>query len=111
MYDFTLEAVDHEEDLAILRALFTKPEKLRPAGTPATVTEDAAKRIGQLALSLQARGVDPHRVAHFLMQILVCLFAEDVALLPNRVFSHLLAFSAHHPERFPALVSELFHTP
>jgi hypothetical protein len=35
--------------------------------------------------------VDPKRAAHYLVQLLFCLFAEDVQLLPNRVYSKMVA--------------------
>ncbi len=108
VYAFSLEELDREENLATLRSLFTDPDRLRPELTREHVTEQAAVRFGELALSLQARGIDPHRVAHFLVQILFCLFAEDVGLLPNKVFSKLLALSARHPDAFPQQIQELF---
>lgn len=108
IYAFSLAELDQEENLAILRALFTDPERLRPEVTREHVTEQAAARFGELALSLQSRGVEPHRAAHFLVQILFCLFAEDIGLLPNKLFSKLLGLSVRHPEAFPTQVQELF---
>ncbi|MDQ3523843.1 MAG: transposase, partial [Chloroflexota bacterium] len=61
-------------------------------------TEEAAKRFGQIAQGLQARGENPHAVAHFLVQALFCLFAEDIGLLPRRVFSRLLDFGKQNPK-------------
>lgn len=97
VYRFTLAELDRAENLAILRALFTEPERLRPARTVESVTEEAAARFARLALALQDRGVEPHQAAHFLVQVLFCLFAEDVGLLPNKVFSRLLEFARRRP--------------
>ena len=66
---------------------------LRPDTTLEAVTKEAAERFGHLSASLQARGVDPHQAAHFLVQLLFCLFAEDVGLLPKGLFKDLLARS------------------
>lgn len=108
VHAFTLAELDKEENLAVLRALFTDPDRLRPELTREHVTEQAAARFGDLSLRLQGRGVDPHRAAHFLVQILFCLFAEDVGLLPNKILSKLLTLSLHHPEAFPGQVRALF---
>jgi hypothetical protein len=87
IHRITLPELDEADNLAKLRWLFTEPKRFRPHTTPASVTEEAAERFGKVALSLQDRGVEPRRAAHFLVQLLFCLFAEDVELLPNRVFS------------------------
>ena len=108
VYRFTLAELDRAENLAILRALFTEPERLRPARTVESVTEEAAERFARLALALQDRGVESHQAAHFLVQVLFCLFAEDVGLLPNKVFSRLLEFARRRPELFAPKVEELF---
>lgn len=108
VYAFTLDELDQPEKLDVLRALFTSPERLRPETPVTTITEDAAARFGRLAIKLQDRGVEPQRAAHFLVQVLFCLFAEDVRLLPSHIFSKLLAFSARHPEQFAQQIEELF---
>jgi hypothetical protein len=89
VYAFSLADLDEPEHLAVLRALWTDPNRLRPDTTPEAVTKEAAERFGELSASLQARGVDPHTAAHFLVQLLFCLFAEDVGLLPKGLFPDL----------------------
>jgi hypothetical protein len=56
--------------LEVLRALFTDPDRLKPTRTTTQVTEAAAREFAKLASSLQERGEDPERAAHFLMRIL-----------------------------------------
>ena len=94
----------------LLRQVFTDPEALRPGITVEGVTEEAARQFGAIALGMHQRGVDPHRAAHFLMQLLFCLFAEDVKLLPNTVFSKMVAFGQRNPERFTAEATDLLAT-
>jgi len=65
--------------IEVLRALFNAPARLEPDRSTADVTEKAALEFATLADSLRARGVDPQRAAHFLMRLLFCLFAEDMA--------------------------------
>jgi len=102
-----LDGLADPANLATLRAVFTDPHSLKPRQTVVAVTEEAAERFGVLAGALHARGVDPHRAAHFLVQILFCLFAEDVGLLPKGLFSRLLAFSARRPDEFSAQMDAL----
>ncbi|MGB3327306.1 MAG: DNA methyltransferase [Thermomicrobiales bacterium] len=107
VYEIDLATFAEPESLRILRAVFTDPDALRPTQTVAAVTEEAARRFGQVAIGLHARGHAPHDVAHFLMQLLFCLFAEDVSLLPNKVFARILAFGQQHPDQFTAQVRDL----
>jgi hypothetical protein len=92
----------------LLRAAFTDPEKLRPGTTRQQVTKEAAERFSQLAHQLQSKGYDPQRVAHFLNRLIFCMFAEDVGLLPNRIFTKLATASAAHPEAFESNAKQLF---
>jgi type II restriction/modification system DNA methylase subunit YeeA len=94
--------------LEVLRAVFTDPARLRPDRSAADVTEMAAAEFATLADSLRARGVDPQRAAHFLMRLLFCLFAEDIGLLPPKLFSVLLERTRHRPAEFKARLAQLF---
>ncbi|MGI8977579.1 MAG: type IIL restriction-modification enzyme MmeI, partial [Thermomicrobiales bacterium] len=94
----TLAAFTEPDNQRLLKGLFENPQALKPDLDRQIVTEEAAKRFGQIAQGLQARGEDPHAVAHFLVQALFCLFAEDIGLLPRRVFSRLLDFGKQNPK-------------
>jgi REP element-mobilizing transposase RayT len=103
-----LKDFDKPESLALFRRLFTNPESFRPTVTPEKVTEEVAKSIASLARSLQSRGHEPHAAAHFLMKCMFCLFAEDVNLLPNKLFSRLLTVWHNQPSELAARLTELF---
>jgi hypothetical protein len=90
VHSFTNDEIPKPESLSRLRALFENPDFFKPTKTTRTVTEEVAKNFATLATSLRERGVDPHRAAHFLMKLLFCLFAEDVGLLPNNVFTTII---------------------
>src|SRR5215211_6444349 len=107
VYAFSLADLDEPENLAVLKALWTDPNRLRPDTTPESVTKEAAERFGRLSASVQARGVAPQQAAHFLVQLLFCLFAEDVGLLPRGLFTDLLARSVRQPDRFTARIEAL----
>ena len=92
----------------LLKNAFSNPERLRPGITRLMVTKDAAESFSQLAHHLQAKGFDPQRVAHFLNRLIFCMFAEDVELLPNQIFTKLATASVAHPESFEANARQLF---
>jgi type II restriction/modification system DNA methylase subunit YeeA len=107
VHEFTVDELDQPEKLELLRWLFLDPDRLRPKRTVQQVTEEAAERFARITLGLRDRGADPHQTAHFMVQLLFCLFAEDVGLLPNRVFTRLARLSADHPDHFPRQIEEL----
>ncbi len=107
VHRFDLAGLSDPVNLRVLRAVFTEPLSLRPRRTAQAVTEDAAQRFGALAGALHGRGVPPEAAAHFLVQLLFCLFAEDTGLLPKGLFGELLAGSARAPDRFPARAAAL----
>ena len=103
-----LAAPDPSGALAVLRAVFTAPEELRPTARRAELTETAAAHFAELAQGLRARGHDPERVAHFLDRLLFCLFAEDVGLLPAGLLTRLADATRDRPDTFTRAVGELF---
>lgn len=94
--------------LEVLRAVFTNPELLRLNRTTNSVTEAAAREFATLAESLRQRGEDPEATAHFLMRLLFCLFAEDIGLLPERLFTTLVERTHTRPAEFTTRLGLLF---
>lgn len=84
------------------------PEALRPSGTRHELTEEAARQFAGLARQLWAEGYDPHRVAHFLNKLIVCMFAEDAGLLPAGLIRRLADNTKRAPARFVAGLRDLF---
>ncbi|MBU1565126.1 MAG: hypothetical protein KJ630_05805 [Proteobacteria bacterium] len=74
----------------MLAWLFTDPEKLKPEKSTAAITREASGSFADLAQKMRERGGDGQQVAHFLVQCLFCMFAEDEDLLPGRVFTTIL---------------------
>ncbi len=94
----------------ILKWVFTDPEKLRPEKSTAAITRDAAIQFASIAKAIRERGQDGQEVAHFLVQCLFCMFAEDEKLLPDRAFTKLLKSAASDPQRAANRLSVLFKT-
>ncbi len=91
-----------------LRDAFLDPEKFRPQKTREAVTVDAARAFADIAQKLRDARYDPRQVAHFLNKMVFCLFAEDIDLLPERIFADILEESAKNPDRFRGMLGDLF---
>lgn len=107
MYEIPLAEMDTPRNIEIMRWLFHDPERLRPGTTSEDITAEVAERLAGVAQNLRARGLDPMAVARFLDRIVFCLFAEDVGLLPPRLFSQIVEKS-RDAEHFARLISQLF---
>ncbi len=108
VHRFTLDDLGEAKGISLLRAILHEPDVLHPRRTVQAVTEAAAGQFAGLAAALESRGVDPRRAAHFLVQILFCLFAEDTGLLPAGLFTRLIHTSVERPDRFSARLEALF---
>jgi type II restriction/modification system DNA methylase subunit YeeA len=104
-------ALDDLRDAAIrekLKWVFSDPEKLKPGKTRQALTEQAAGEFANLAQRLRDHGHKSEAVAHFINRLVFCMFAEDVELLPNKMFRRMLEHALRRPEEFEALASDLF---
>ncbi len=106
--EITLDDLRVPAKLNLLKWAFTEPERLRPAETRAQLTEQAASQLGALAQTWRERGHDAFRVAHFCQQVLFCLFAEDIGLLPDQLFTRLLKSVQSHPDKAHSRLEALF---
>ncbi|MEI7901806.1 MAG: DNA methyltransferase, partial [bacterium] len=109
-HEIPLERLGDTRNIEIMRAVLHNPEALRPGRTSTAVTQDAARHFAEIAAALRGRGLDPAAVAHFLDRIVFCLFAEDTGLLPDMVFTQIVAQVKGDPARFCKLLGQLFDT-
>ncbi len=100
--------------LDVLLWVFTDPSELRPEAASRRVTEEAAEKFCRLAESIELDGADPRRgadrqkVAHFLMRLLFCLFADSIGLLPGHVFRELVNLYRGLPRAMEPRLRALF---
>lgn len=104
----TLDDLLTPDGLQKLRNIFYNPEAFRPEKTAAQVTEEAAAKFGRLAAHLTRWGNNPHDVAHYLIRLLFCMFAEDIQLLPRELFTRLVEAGRKDSRRFNTQVKNLF---
>jgi type II restriction/modification system DNA methylase subunit YeeA len=85
-----LEELLDPEKVQIVKNAFINPDALKPVKKRADVTAEAAKSFASLADRLRRRGHPPEQVAHFVNQLLFCLFAQDSQLFEDRLFEKFL---------------------
>jgi type II restriction/modification system DNA methylase subunit YeeA len=108
VYDIPLAELGNPQNLETARRVFHDPGKLEPGVTRQAITTEAARHLAEVAQGMRGRGLDAVRVAHFLDRIVFCLFAEDIGLLPENLFSRAVEKANRDPARFAKLLSQLF---
>lgn len=108
IHDFTLDDLLDGAKRERLKEAFTDPEAFRPQKTRQELSEETAAEFAAIAQRLRNRGRDAHEVAHFMNRLVFCMFAEDVGLLPNNLFTKMLERSRTKPDRFTNYAAKLF---
>ncbi|WP_066652110.1 MULTISPECIES: class I SAM-dependent DNA methyltransferase [Sphingomonas] len=108
VHEFGLEDLLDGQVRERLRRAFTDPEDFKPSKTRQALTEETAREFAGIAQRLRDRGHEAHKVAHFVNQLVFCMFAEDVGLLPDNLFTRMLDLCRSDPESFADNASTLF---
>jgi hypothetical protein len=108
VYTFTLDDLLTIQGRRRLHDVFYLPEAFRAPKTPEDVTKEAAAEFAKLATQLRKYGEEPHRIAHFLIRLLFCLFAEDIGLLPAGLFTRLVSQTRSKSTAFAGQLRQLF---
>jgi hypothetical protein len=94
-----------------LRRVFEEPLDLDPSRHSMKVTREVAAHLAALAKKLEDDGNNQELVAQFLMRCLFTMFAEDVGLLPEGIFTKALKEQwLPNPTAFPGGVASLWRT-
>ena len=107
-HEFGLKDLARVDVRNLLKWAMSEPERLRPGVTRQTLTERTATTFANLAQTLRQRGEEPRVVAQFVNRLVFCMFAEDVDLLPDNMFTRLLEQAVQAPDRFVVYVQRLF---
>jgi hypothetical protein len=105
---FALDDLRNANVRQTLKWVLSDPERLKPGKTRQALTEQAATEFAALAQRLRERGHPSEIVAHFINRLVFCMFAEDVDLLPGKMFKRMLEHASTEPDEFRALASDLF---
>ncbi len=94
----------------VLRYCFHEPGNLKPSNTPEQLTQAAADVFWNISDELQR--FNPNKdaeIAHFLSQLLFCMFASDVGLLKKQLMTEYTQEVGDLPaEVFTARLDQLF---
>ena len=107
-HDFHLDDLGDAATRDRLKWAFSNPDRLRPGETRQSLTERVAASFATVAQALRERGHDPPAVAHFVNRLVFCMFAADVGLLPDHMFTRMLRQARRTPARFTDLAGALF---
>ena len=108
VHEFDLDGLLDPANRDKLKWSMSDPDRLRPGETRSDLTVRAAEAFAPVAQALRDRGHDPPEVARFVNRMVFCMFAEDVGLLPDRMFTRMLEVTRADPSEFPAMASNLF---
>ncbi|MFM2431964.1 MAG: hypothetical protein RLZZ511_3177 [Cyanobacteriota bacterium] len=87
--EITLADLRKPDVFALFVDIFTNPQARNPEKIAAIVTREVAADLAKLAKSLEVDG-EPQAVAQFLMRCIFTMFAEDVGLLKEQLFTETL---------------------
>ncbi|HEX8553885.1 MAG TPA: DNA methyltransferase [Sphingomonas sp.] len=107
-HEFTLDDLIDGQARARLKAAFVDPDAFKPLKSRQELTEETAGEFAGLAQRLRDRGHEAGLVAHFVNQLVFCMFAEDVGLLPDDLFTRMLELSRRNPAEFAENAATLF---
>ncbi|TPM99521.1 DNA methyltransferase [Mesorhizobium sp. B2-1-3A] len=107
-YEIFITDLNDPEKRGVLKSALSDPEALRPQKTRQELTEQVAGEFANLARSLRDRGHIPEKVAHFINRMVFCMFAEDVKLLPDMMFTRMLDRAMEDPSEFESFARDLF---
>lgn len=112
IHKITLEHILDGDGLDLLKRAFFNPDSFRPALTKNEVTEATAATFLKVADTLKQYdpSADPEKIAHFLIQLLFTVFAEDMGLLPNKLFTQLIKRHHEQPKSLSETLRLLFNT-
>jgi hypothetical protein len=90
-HEFSLEDLIDGTVRDRLNAAFVYPDRFKPSKSRQELTEETAREFAGIARRLRERGHEAHAVAHFVNRLVFCMFAEHVGLLPDYLFTKMLA--------------------
>lgn len=97
VHEVDFESLLTGNGLTLLKRAFYNPETFKPDQTQEQVTLATSNTFVKVAETLQkwaeteGRTIDPEKLAHFIIRLLFCLFAEDMKLLPDHLFTKMVS--------------------
>ena len=109
LYEIPVARLEDEENRRKLRCAFFAPSDLRPDRSVDTVTRETAALFHAIVADLEEHTGDSEKLARYLNQIVFCLYADAAGLLPDNLFTQLVASWYRDSAAFNQRVAELFN--
>ncbi len=108
--DIAVSDLGRPDNIELLRKVFHDPNALRPDRSVADVTRQTADLFSRLVADMEDNTEDQERLARYLNQLVFCLYSEDAGLLPEGLFTRIVAQNFRDPETFDGAVHTLAST-
>ncbi len=95
------ELIDRKQSLSFL---FPKQRKPIWGANKEEITEKAVKEVGYAFKAMIKRGIERKKALLYCMQCVISMFAEDIGLLPDNIFSKVVNDSLKEASNEPGIV-------
>ena len=108
-YEVGIAELERTDQLELLKDAFFAPHRFRERLRPVdVVTQETAALFQSIVVDMESRNENPERLARYLNQLVFCLYAEDAGLLPEGLFTRIVAQNFREPETFDGTIRGLF---
>ena len=108
-YDVGIAELEQPERLGLVRDVFFAPQRFRERlRSVDAVTRETASLFQSIVVDMEAQNEDPERLARYLNQLVFCLYSEDAGLLPEGLFTRIVAQYYRDPATFDRAIRSLF---
>ena len=108
-YDVGIVELEQPDRLGLVRDAFFAPQRFRERlRSVDAVTRETASLFQSIVVDMEARNEDTERLAHYLNQLVFCLYSEDAGLLPEGLFTRIVAQHYRDPATFDRAIRSLF---
>ena len=108
-YDVGIAELERPDRLGLVRDAFFAPQRYRERlRSVDAVTRETASLFQSIVVDMETRNEDTERLAHYLNQLVFCLYSEDAGLLPEGIFTRIVAQHYREPTTFDEAIRSLF---
>ena len=108
-YDVGIAELQQPDRLGLVRDAFFAPQRFRERlRSVDAVTRETASLFQSIVVDMETRNEDTERLAHYLNQLVFCLYSEDAGLLPEGLFTRIVAQHYREPATFDEAIRSLF---
>ena len=101
--------LEQPDRLGLVRDAFFAPQRFRERlRSVDAVTRETASLFQSIVVDMETHNEDPERLARYLNQLVFCLYPEDAGVLPEGLFTRIVAQHYREPVTFDEAISSLF---